>query len=136
MTSNHRAIRFAASTALVAGTAVLTAAPSYAGPPPEAPTPTASVEQGSAQPNKAQIEHDETFAGSPGMAAHVKAKVEAMERVQGDPQSTSESGTGDSGPSSVPVTVLVLLGGGLAAGAAGYTVYRFRHHRPVGAATA
>ena len=41
-----------------------------------------------------------------------------------------------SDPSSVPVTVLALLGGGLVAGAAGFTVYRFRHHGPVGAATA
>ena len=41
-----------------------------------------------------------------------------------------------SDPSSVPVTLLALLGGGLVAGAAGFTVYRFRHHGPVGAATA
>jgi hypothetical protein len=36
----------------------------------------------------------------------------------------------------VPVTVLALLGGTLVAGAAGFTVYRFRHQGPVGAATA
>ena len=138
MTSTHRAIRLAASTALVAGTAVLTATPSYAGPAPEDPTPTASIGQASPQVNKPQTEHDELIVGSPGMAAQVQAKIEAMERAQQDPQA-SESNTGSSGssdPSSVPITVLVLLGGGLAAGAAGYTVYRFRHHGPVGAATA
>jgi hypothetical protein len=88
---------------------------------------------------KAQAEHDEGIAGSPGMAAQVQAKIETMERAQQDPQPAAKSGTGSSGssdPSSVPVTVLVLLGGGLVAGAAGYTVYRFRHHGPVGAATA
>ena len=139
MTSNHRAARLAASTVLVAGTAVLTAAPSYAGPAPEDPTPTASVGQAGPQVSKTQTEHDELIAGSPGMAAQVQAKIEAMERAQQDPQQAAKSSTGSSGssdPSSVPVAVLVLLGGGLAAGAAGYTVYRFRHHGPVGAATA
>jgi hypothetical protein len=42
MTVNYRAIRLAAGTAMVAGTAVLTASPSYAGPAPEDPTPTVS----------------------------------------------------------------------------------------------
>ena len=139
MTSNHRAIRLAASTALIAGATVLTASPSYAGPPPEDPTPTASTGGSSMQVSKAQSEHDQVIAGSPGMAAHVQAKIEAMERAQQDPQPAAKSGTGSSGssdPSSVPATVLVLLGGGLVAGAAGFTVYRFRHHGPVGAATA
>ena len=81
MTSNHRAVRLAASTALVAGTAILTAAPSYAGPPPEDPTPTARPRRRARRSSKAQIEHDEPIAGSPGMAAQVKAKIEAMERA-------------------------------------------------------
>jgi hypothetical protein len=134
----HTTVRLAATTAVLAGAAVFTAAPSYAGPAPEAPTTTASVGPSSTQVSKAQTEHDELIAGSPGMAAQVQAKIEAMERAQQDPQPAAKSGTGSSGssdPSSVPVTVLVLLGGGLVAGAAGFTVYRFRHHGRVGAAT-
>ena len=56
-----------------------------------------------------------------------------------DPQPAPQpagSTSNPSDPSSVPVTVLALLGGTLVAGAAGFTVYRFRHHGPVGAATA
>ena len=139
MNTTYTTVRLAATTAVLAGAAVFTAAPSYAGPPPENPTADSSTAQGSGQASKAQIEHDGTIAGSPGMTAQIKAKIEAMERAQSGPRPASDSGTGSSGssdPSSVPVTVLVLLGGGLAAGAAGFTVYRFRHHGPVGAATA
>ena len=152
--------RLAASTVL-AGCAVIISTPAYAAVAPEAEPPglggqppqsvidhyladtsgsTSSVPGVLSAQTKAQIEHDEGIAGSPGMAAQVKAKIEAMERAQQDPQQAAKSGTGSSSgssdPSSVPVTVLMLLGGGLVAGAAGYTVYRFRHHGPVGAATA
>ena len=53
-----------------------------------------------------------------------------------DPQPAPQPAGSTSDPSSVPVTLLALLGGTLVAGAAGFTVYRFRHHGPVGAATA
>ena len=74
------------------------------------------------------------------MAAQVQAKLEAIETAQRSgaqqrPAPTADT-SGSSDPSSVPVTVLALLGGGLVAGATGYTVYRFRHHGQVGAATA
>ena len=36
----------------------------------------------------------------------------------------------------MPLSVLALLGGSLVVGAAGFTVYRFRHHGPTEAATA
>ena len=58
-----------------------------------------------------------------------------MRNQQSAPQPAGST-SNPSDPSSVPVTVLALLGGGLVAGAAGFTVYRFRHHGPVGAATA
>ena len=139
MNTTRTAVRLAATTAVLAGAAVFTAAPSFAGPPPEDPAADSSTSRGAGQSSQTQIEHDKAIAGSRGMTAQIKAKIEAMERAQQDPQPAAESGTGSSGssdPSSVPVTVLVLLGGGLVAGAAGYTVYRFRHHGPVGAATA
>ena len=139
MNTTRTAVRLAATTAVLAGAAVFTAAPSYAGPPPEDPAADSSTSQGAGQSSQTQIEHDKTIAGSPGMSAQIKAKIEAMERAQsgqrpapGPANNTSDS----SDPSSVPVTLLALLGGGLVAGAAGFTVYRFRHHGPVGAATA
>jgi len=132
-------VRLAATTAILAGAAVFTAAPSYAGPPPEAPAAGSSTSEGAGQSSEAQIEHNGTIAGNPGMIAQIKAKIEAMERAQGGqrPNSVPANNISDSSdPSSVPVTLLALLGGGLVAGAAGFTVYRFRHHGPVGAATA
>ncbi len=74
-----------------------------------------------------------------GLSAQTRSKVEQMERAIHDPQSATQPAgntSNPSDPSSVPVTVLALLGGTLIAGAAGFTVYRFRHHGPVGAATA
>lgn len=53
-------------------------------------------------------------------------------------ESASSAGSGDTGDG-VPIPVaalLAFLGGGLVTGAAGFTVYRYRHHGPVGAATA
>ena len=85
------------------------------------------------------MEHQEATGASGGASAQTKAKVEQLERAMRDPQSAPQpagSTSNPSDPSSVPVTVLALLGGSLVAGAAGFTVYRFRHHGPVGAATA
>jgi hypothetical protein len=195
-TITHTTVRRVATTAVLAGAAVLTAAPAFAGVPPEDTGP------GSAAPqNKAQVEHQETAGASGGLSAQtVKAKVEQMERAARDPQpaaaaapeapsapqaaqqqaylealtraaqvtaadpatrsafsaqqlayaehlelaaqaarvdvASGQPAAATSDPSSVPVTVLALLGGTLVAGAAGVTVYRFRHHGPVGAATA
>jgi hypothetical protein len=74
-----------------------------------------------------------------GLSAQTRSKVEQMERAIQAPQPAPQSAgntSNPSDPSSVPVTVLALLGGTLIAGAAGFTVYRFRHHGPMGAATA
>ena len=74
-----------------------------------------------------------------GLSAQTRSKVEQMEQAIHEPQSAPQpagSTSNPSDPSSVPVTVLALLGGTLIAGAAGFTVYRFRHHGPVGTATA
>jgi hypothetical protein len=74
-----------------------------------------------------------------GMSAQTRAKVQQMERAMRDPQPGTQpagSTSDPSNPASAPVTLLALLGGTLVAGAAGFTVYRFRHHGPVGAATA
>src|SRR5829696_2333129 len=138
-------VRRSATTALLGGAAVLAAAPAYAGVAPLdagtdiSPGQTGTQDEsayrydsqgrstGATTQVKAQIEHDEAIAGSPGMTAQIKAKIEAMERAQSHRRPASQSGAGSSSssdPSSVPVTLLVLLGGGLAAGAAGYTVYR------------
>jgi hypothetical protein len=195
-TTTHTTLRRVATTAVLAGAAVLTAAPAFAGVPPE------DTGAGSAaSPNKAQVEHRERAGVSGGLSAQtVKARVEQMERAARDPQpaavavpeppsapyaarqqayldalaraaqvtaaepaarsafsaqqlayaehlehaaqaarvdvASGQRAAATSDPSSVPVSVLALLGGGLVAGAAGYTVYRFRHHGPVGAATA
>jgi hypothetical protein len=114
-----------------AGAAVLAAAPAFAGVRPE-DTATGSA---ASQPNKAQVEHEESTGAFGGLTTQTKAKVEQMERAMRDPQPAGNT-SDPSNPSSVPVTVLALLGGTLVAGAAGYTVYRFRHHGQVGAATA
>jgi hypothetical protein len=189
-TTTRTTVRRVAATAVLAGAAVLVAAPAFAGVPPE------DTGAGSAaSPNKAQVEHRERAGASGGglSAQTVKARVEQMERAMGDLQpadvaapsapysaqeqvylaaltraaqvtaarsafsaqqrayaehlelaaqaarvdvTSGQPAAATSDPSSVPVTVLALLGGGLVAGAAGFTVYRFRHHGPVGAATA
>jgi hypothetical protein len=74
-----------------------------------------------------------------GLSAQTRSKVEQMERAIQDPQSAPQPAgntSNPSDPSSVPAMVLALLGGTLVAAAAGFTVYRLRHHGPVGAATA
>ena len=132
-TTTRTAVQRAAIAAVLAGSAVLTAAPAFAGVPEDNGAGPA------AYPNKAQVEHQETAGVSGGLSAQTKAKVEQLERAARDSQPAPQPAGGTSNPSdptSVPVAVLALLGGGLVAGAAGYTVYRLRHHGPVGAATA
>jgi hypothetical protein len=130
-TTTHTTVRRVATTVVLTGAAVFTAAPAFAGVAPD------DTGQGSAA---SQTEAQVGNAGaSSGLSAQTRAKVEAMERAMRDPQPAPAplgSTANPSDPSSVPVTVLALLGGTLLAGAAGYTVYRFRHHGPVGAATA
>ena len=129
--TTHTTVRRVATTAVLGGAAVLVAGPAFAGVPPENPgAGTAAWE------TKAQIEHKERTSVVGGLSAHTKAKVEQMERAMRDPQPAPQPAGSTSDPSSVPVTLLALLGGTLVAGAAGFTVYRFRHHGPIGAATA
>jgi len=132
-------VRRAASTAFVAGAVVLSATPAYAFIAPEDPVAGTSTSQRTEQHGKAQIEHDERTAVGNGVQSQVKAKIEAMERAQLEPQPAAAAAreTSDpSGPSSTPIAVWLLLGGGVVIGAAGYTAYRFRHDGPVTAATA
>jgi len=130
--------RCAASTAVVTGAAVLVTAPAYAGIAPEAPVAVSSASQKNNQPGKAQVEHDERVAANYSPGPQVKAQIEGLERAQVDAKlapGTSGQTSEPSAPSSIPMALL-LLGAGLATGAAGYTVYRFRQHGPVGAAPA
>jgi hypothetical protein len=139
-TTTRTTVQRVATTVVLSGAAVLAAAPAFAGVPPE------DTGAGSATPqNKALIEHRESPHGYDGRSGHsslspqTKAQVENMERAMRDPQPATQpagSTSDPSDPSSVPVMVLALLGGTLVAGAAGFTVYRLRHHGPVGAATA
>jgi hypothetical protein len=136
-TTTHTTVRRVVTTAVLGGAAVLVAGPAFAGVPPENTGAGTAASQ-----TKAQIEHRESphgldsRNGSGGLSAQTKAKVEQMERAARDTQPAPQPAGSTSDPSSVPVTVLALLGGTLFAGAAGYTVYRFRHHGQVGAATA
>jgi len=124
-TTNTTARR-AATTVVLAGAAVLVAAPAFAGVPPE------DTGSGSTQTN--------AQAGSTGgLSPNNKTRFDRMDRAMRDPQPAPQPAgntSNPSDPSSVPVSVLALLGGTLIAGAAGFTVYRFRHHGPMGAATA
>jgi hypothetical protein len=77
----------------------------------------------------------------PGYTAANKAQVERLERAMREPRPAPLPSTrpGDpSDPSSVPLTAVVLLSGAAVVGAAGLTVhrYRYRHHGPIGTATA
>ena len=124
-------VRRVATTAVLAGAAVLTAAPALAGVPPEDTGAVSAPSQTNGQVANAGV--------SGGLSAQTRAKLEQMERAMRDPQPGTRpagSTSNPSDPSSVPATVLALLGGTLIAGAAGFTVYRFRHHGPMGAATA
>jgi hypothetical protein len=129
MNTTHTTVRRVATTAVLAGAAVLTAAPAFAGVAPE--DTGSGGTQTTAQGGSA--------GATAGMSAQTRSKVEQMEQAMRGPQlapQPASSTSNPSNPSSVPMTVLALLGGTLVAGAAGYTVYRFRHHGPVGAATA
>ena len=151
-------VRAGLATTVLAGTAVLVAAPAYAAVAPEEPTfkaqqPSQSVidhysvtvqdARSSSSANglqtKAAIEHEERVAqgSTPGLTTQTKAQIEQLERAAREQESSS---TGTSGGSSsdndVPVTVLVLASGAAVLGAAGLTVYRIRHNGPMSPATA
>ena len=126
-TTTHTTVRRVATTVVLTGAAVFAAAPVFAGVAPEDTGSGSAASQTEAQ------------VGNAGAASGLTAKIEAMERAMRDPQPAPQpagSTANPSDPSSVPVTVLALLGGTLLAGATGLTVYRFRHHRPAGAAVA
>jgi hypothetical protein len=128
MNTTTNTTRRAATTVVLAGAAVLVAAPAFAGVPPEDAGAVSATSQ-----IKTQVE------STGGLSAQTRSKVEQMEREIRAPQSAPQpvgSTSNPSDPSSVPVTALALLGGTLIAGAAGFTVYRFRHHGPMEAATA
>jgi hypothetical protein len=129
-TTRHTTVRRVATTAVLAGAAVLVAAPAFVGAPPEANGAVSATSQ-----IKTQVGN---VGASSGLSAQTRAKLEQMEQAMRVPQPAgSTSNPSDpSDPSSVSATVLALIGGTLVAGAAGFIVYRFRHHGPVGAATA
>ncbi len=134
--TTHTTVRRVVTTAVLGGAAVLVAGPAFAGVPPEDTGAGTAAQQ-----TKAQIEHRESphgldsRSGYGGLSAQTKAKVEQTERAMRDPQPAPQPAGSTSDPSSVAVTLLALLGDTLVAGAAGFTVYRFRHHGRVGAAT-
>jgi hypothetical protein len=128
-------VQRAAAVSLLTGVAVLAAGPAHAGPNPEAP----AVVGG----HQSRVAVDGHLAAGPavpsGVSPNVRSRLEVMERASQGRWAVREepaTGTQDSDPSSVPLLMLTLLSGGLVTGAAGYTVYRFRHHGPVEAATA
>lgn len=134
MNTSHSTVPRAAAVSLLSGAAVLAAAPAHAAPNPEAPV------AGGHQSRVAVDGHLAAGPGVSGVSPEVQSKIEIMERAsQGRWAVVPEqpaSGTQDSDPSSLPLVMLTLLSGGVVTGAAGFTVYRFRHHGPVGAATA
>ena len=130
-TTTNTTARRVATTVVLAGAAVLVAAPAFAGVPPEHVGAVSATSQIKTQVGNA--------GATGGLSAQTWSKVEQMEQQIQAPQSAQQpvGGTSNpSDPSSVPVTLLALLGGALIAGAAYFTVYRFRHHEPMGAATA
>ena len=134
-TTSAAAVRRVAAGALLAGAALVTAVPAHAAPVPE--DPVASTQQSGIAVEDATRGGDGVTVG--GVPAQVTAKLQAMERAAQDEQrasQTSPASVPDSDPSSVPLILLTLVGGGLVTGAAGFAAYRFRHHAPVGAATA
>ena len=139
MTSITTRVRAGLATTVLAGTAVLVAAPAYAAVAPEAP---GSVQ--AATLSKAQIEHYEVtekdWTPAPGLSAQTKAQIERLERAAQEQESGTSTGTPGSSSSdddsSVPVTLLLVASGAAVAGAAGLTVYRIRHHGPMSPATA
>jgi hypothetical protein len=127
-TTLHRA----AATAVLAGAAVLTAAPAQAGPyPVGGTTPDLSGRRSQAQGEAAQGPAQTTGPSSPRVRER-----EAQQDLVPSPRPGTTRTPEPSDPSSVPLSVLALLGTSLVAGAAGVTVHRFRHHGPAEAATA
>ena len=118
-TTRHTTVRRVAPMAVLAGAAVLVAAPTFAGAPP-----------GGAVSAISQIK---TPAGNVGATSGLSAQTQGEARTDG---AGAARPAAPSDPSSVPGTVLALIGGTLVAGADRFIVYRFRHQRPVGAATA
>ena len=104
------------------------------GPNPEVSVP------GAHQSRVAVDGHLSAGAGPSGpVPPSVQSKIEVMERAAQEQPAVPEnrpSGGQDSDPASIPLVAATLLAGGLVAAGAGYTVYRLRHHGPVGAATA
>jgi hypothetical protein len=134
VSTTQNTIRRAAALSVVTGAAVLAAAPAYAGPNPEVSIP------GAHQSRVAVDGHLSAGAGPSGpVPPSVQSKIEVMERAAQEQPAVPEnrpSGGQDSDPASIPLVAATLLAGGLVAAGAGYTVYRLRHHGPVGAATA
>ncbi len=123
------------TTAVLAGAALLVGAPAYAR---VAPDETTATGPSPTQPASATAEIGNQGTTAESSAPVVRVNVQRMARAMNDPQpAKSTSNRSDPrDPSSVPVTVLALFGGSLAVVGAGFTVYRFRHHDPIGAATA
>ncbi len=115
-------VQHAAATAVLAAVAVLAAATAYAGPVPVGGA-TGPVEEPHGPQSPRVVEREATrdlqYSPAPTPAPTAQAPTRTPDR---------------SDPSSVPVTVLALLGGTLVLGAAGFTVYRYRHHAPAGGA--
>jgi len=134
VSTTKNTIRRAAALSVLTGAAVLAAAPAHAGPNPEVSVP------GGHQSRVAVDGHLSAGVGPFGpVPPSVQSKIDVMERAAQEQPAVPEtrpSGGQDSDPSSVPLVAATLLAGGLVAGGAGYTVYRFRHHGTVGAATA
>jgi hypothetical protein len=129
-TSNHTLHR-AGATAVLAGVAVLAAAPAYAGPYPVGGT----MPDLSGRQSQAQGEPGQGPAGTTGPSSPRVREREAQQDLV--PSAKPDTRTPEpSDPSSVPLSVLALLGSSLVVGAAGFTVYRFRHHGSAEAATA
>jgi len=122
-------VQHAAATAVLAGVALLAAAPAYAGPVPVGgATGPAGGTAGPQSPRVVEREatRDLQYSPAPTPATTAQAPTQPATRTPDR-----------SDPSSVPVTVFALLGGTLVVGTAGFTVYRYRHHAPAGrAATA
>jgi hypothetical protein len=133
--TSRSTLHLAAATAVLAGSAVLAAAPADAGPYPDGGTiPDLSGRQSRAQGEPGQGPAETTGPSSPRVRER-----EAQQDLQPFPKPgirPTEPGTRTSDPSSVPLGVLALLGSSLVVGAAGFTVYRFRHHGPAEAAAA
>lgn len=133
-TSSSTVHRAAVSAALSGAAVVLAVAPAYAGPFPVDGTPDLGGRQ-----SRAQGEHGTGTVGpaSPRVRERRAQLPDAQPQPSAQPPTQPATRTPDrSGPSDVPVTVIVLLGGTLLLGATGFSVYRYRHHGPAGAATA